>query len=245
MFTHLGIRNLNFMAEVLSKMLYLKRNSSLAMFVIIGLLFVVAVHVGAQENQALSPATPTNALPLPFMDLFTGASNYYPDQIRKTYSDPGYSYHVSCPKSDSLSSFASVLGSAAKIMMSAAVIVFLKVAVGKLMLLPFTVMLLAKVGFKAVLLWPMLSKMIKYFKKKKKKGQKSRMITDCSERVACVIQRSSRIGWASHLGAAASFSLINDVDEDAPLARVLLSVLAGDKVAQCMSLDCGSGVNIS
>lgn len=233
------------MAEVLSKMLYLKRNSSFAMFVIIGLLFVVAVHVGAQENQALSPATPTNALPLPFMDLFTGASNYYPDQIRKTYSDPGYSYHVSCPKSDSLSSFASVLGSAAKIMMSAAVIVFLKVAVGKLMLLPFTVMLLAKVGFKAVLLWPMLSKMIKYFKKKKKKGQKSRMITDCSERVACVIQRSSRIGWASHLGAAASFSLINDVDEDAPLARVLLSVLAGDKVAQCMSLDCGSGVNIS
>ncbi|XP_063618960.1 uncharacterized protein LOC134791748 [Cydia splendana] len=235
------------MAEVLSKMLYLKRNSFSVMIVSIALLFVVfASPVFGQENhQTLGPATPTSALPIPFMDLFTAPSNYYGEHVRKTYSDPGYSYHVSCPKSDSLSSLASVLGSAAKIMMSAAVIVFLKVAAGKMMLLPLTVMLIAKAGLKAFLLWPMISKMMKYFKKKKKKGHKSRMIMDCSERIACVIQTASKDGWASHLGAAATFSMINDVEEDAPFAKVLLSVLAGDKIAQCMSLDCGSGVNIS
>lgn len=203
------------------------------------IVFFVASQAGAQE-QALSTISPSPSPSFPFLDLFTGASNYYPD-IRKTYSD---SYH-SCPKSDTLSSFANILGSAAKIMMSTALIVFLKLLGGKLMLFPLTVMIFAKMGLKALLLWPMISKMIQYFKKKTKKHHKSRSITDCSERIACVMQRATRIGWSSNLGAAATFSLIDDVEEDSSFAKLLLTILAGDKVAKCMSVECTSGVNIS
>lgn len=219
-------------------MKYLKRNSSFAMFVILAVFFV-ASQAGAQE-QALSTVPPSPSPSFPFLDLFTGASNYYPD-VRKTYSEP----YSSCQKSDTLSSFANILGSAAKIMMSTALILLLKLIGGKLLLFPLTIMLFAKVGLKALLLWPMISKMIKYFKRKTKKHHKSRSITDCSERISCVMQRATRIGWSSNLGAAATFSLIDDVEEDSSFARLLLTILAGDKVAKCMSVECTSGVNIS
>ncbi|VVC97626.1 uncharacterized protein LOC126969606 [Leptidea sinapis] len=193
------------------------------------------------QDQALSTASPQSP-PMPFLDLFTGASNYYPD-IRKTYSDPSY-YHGSCQKTDALSSLASVLGSAAKIMLSATVIAILKLLGAKLLFLPLSVMVFAKLGLKAILMWPVISKMIKYFKKKKKKS-KSRIIMDCSERLACVIQRSYKSSWGSNFGAAVTFSLIEDVDEDSNIAKILLSILAGDKVAKCMSLDCNAGIDIS
>ncbi|KAL0892935.1 hypothetical protein ABMA27_014607 [Loxostege sticticalis] len=208
------------------------------MFVIV-VVFFAASQVSAQDH-AMSTEAPPHSSSLPFLDLFTGASTYYGDSIRKTY-DP---YYVSCPKPDALTTFANVLGSAAKIMLSAAVIVFLKILGGKLLLVPLLLVLLGKLGLKTFLLWPMISKLIKYFKKKKKRGYKSRMITDCSQRIACVIQRASR-GWGSNLGAAATFSLIDDVDEDSSYTKALLSVLAGDKVAECMSLECSSGIDIS
>ncbi|CAF4834719.1 unnamed protein product [Pieris macdunnoughi] len=202
--------------------------------------FYVLSRAVAQE-QALSTDRPHSAS-MPFLDLFTGASNYYPD-IRKTYSDSGY-YHGSCQKTDTLSSFASLLGSAAKIMLSATVIVLLKLLGGKLLLLPLSVMVFAKLGLKAVLLWPVISKMMKYFKKKRKKS-KSRLIMDCTDRVACVIQRSYKSGFGSNFGTAVTFSIIDDVEEDSPIAKILLSILAGDKVAECMSMDCNSGIDIS
>lgn len=208
------------------------------MFVTLAVVFV-ASQAGAQE-QPLSTVPPSPTPSFPFLDLFTGASNYYPD-VRKTYSEPYYS----CPKSDTLGSFANILGSAAKIMMSTALIVLLKLLGGKLMLFPLTIMLFAKVGLKVLLFWPMISKMIQYFKKKKKKRHQSRSITDCSERIACVMQRATRNGWSSNLGAAATFSLIDDVEEDSSFAKLLLTILAGDKVARCMSVECTSGVNIS
>lgn len=208
------------------------------MFVALAVFFV-ASQAGAQD-QALSTMPPSPSPSFPFLDLFTGASNFYPD-VRKTYSDP----YNSCPKSDTLSSFANILGSAAKIMMSTALIVFLKLLGGKLLLFPLTIMLFTKIGLKALLLWPMISKMIKFFKKKTKKHHKSRSIKDCSERIACVMQRASRSGWSSNLGAAATFSLIDDVEEDSSFAKLLLTILAGDKVARCMSVECTSGVNIS
>lgn len=208
------------------------------MFVTLAVL-IVASQAGAQE-QALSTITPSPSPSFPFLDLFTGASNYYPD-IQKTYSEPYYS----CAKSDTLGSFANILGSAAKIMMSTALILFLKVLGGKVMLFPITIMLFAKMGLKALLLWPMISKMIKYFKKKTKRHPKSRSITGCSERIACVMQRATRTGWSSNLGAAATFSLIDDIEEDSSFAKLLLTILAGDNVARCMSVECTSGANIS
>lgn len=203
---------------------------------------IVATRVNAQD-QSLSTATPSNSPPLPFMDLFTGASNLYSEPIRKTYTDS--SYYVSCPKSDTLTSLANILGSAAKIMMSAAVIAFLKLIVGKMLLLPVVLMLFVKLGLKAFLLWPMISKMIKYFKKKKRKGHKSRIITDCSQRIACVIQKSLRSSWGSYIGATTTFLLIDDLEEDGSIAKSMLSILADDDIAQCMSLDCSSGIDIS
>lgn len=224
-------------------MKHLKRNSFFAM-ILIAVVFFVASEVGAQE-QALSTVPPSQPPPFPLLDLFTGASNYYSEPIRKAYSDYSSS-HITCPKSDTLGSFANILGSASKIMLSAAVIIFLKLLGGKMMLFPITIMLFAKMGLKALLLWPMISKMVKYFKKKKKKGHKSsRAITDCTERIACVIQRSSRYGWSSNLGAAVTFSMIQDIDDDSSFAKIMLSVLAGDKVAGCMSVECTSGVDIS
>lgn len=210
------------------------------MFVVV-VLFYVVTETGAQD-QALSAVTPQPPA-IPFLDLFTSASNHYTEPNRKSYSDSGY-YHTSCPKPDTLASFASVLASAAKIMLSAAVIALIKLLGAKLFLFPLTLMVLAKMGLKALLLWPVISKMMKYLKKKKTKN-KSRVITDCSERLACVIQRSSRSGWGSNFGAAVTFSIIDDVDEDNFIAKTLLSILAGDKVAQCMSMDCNSGGDIS
>ncbi|XP_047529910.1 uncharacterized protein LOC125066055 [Vanessa atalanta] len=209
------------------------------MFAVVVLFY--AVTKTAAHDQGLSTVTPQSP-PIPFLDLFTSASNYYSEPIRKTYSDSGY--HTSCPKSDTLASFASILGSAAKIMLSAAVIALMKLLAGKLFLFPLTLMVLAKMGLKALLLWPVISKMMKYLKMKKKKN-KSRMIMDCSERLACVIQRSSNSGWGSNFGAAVTFSIIDDVDEDGFIAKTLLSILAGDKVAECMSMDCNSGGDIS
>lgn len=104
-------------------------------------------------------------------------------------------------------------------------------------------MLLAKVGLKALLLWPIISKMKKYLKKKKK--NQSRAFADCSERLSCVLKRSSDNGFVGNFGAALTFSMIDDFDEDGFVTRALLSVLAGDKVAECMSLDCNSGIAIS
>ncbi|CAH0397957.1 unnamed protein product [Chilo suppressalis] len=209
------------------------------MFVALVVVFVVS-QASAQE-QALSTETPPHSQSLPFLDLFTGASTYYGEPIRKTYSDP---YYVSCPKTDALSSFANVLGSAAKIMLSAAVIAFLKMLGGKILLFPLLLVFFSKIGLKVFLLWPMISKMMKYFKTKKKKGFKPRMIMDCSQRIACVIQRSAE-GWGSNLGAAATFTLIDDVDQDTSYARALLRILAGDKVAECMTIECSSGIDIS
>ncbi|CAD0199208.1 unnamed protein product [Chrysodeixis includens] len=206
------------------------------------LLVVFVVSAGAQDHSQ-GPATPSYSPPMPFLDLFTGGANLYPDPIRKTYSEP--SNYVSCPKSDSLSAFASILGSAAKIMFSAAIIAVLKMIIGKMLLLPVVFLLFAKVGFKAFLLWPMISKMMKYFKKKKKKGHKSRVITDCSQRIACVIQRSSTSSWASYIGATATFFFIDDLEEDSSFAKSMLSILSDDKIAECMSLDCSSGIDIS
>ncbi|CAH2106471.1 unnamed protein product [Euphydryas editha] len=211
------------------------------MFVVV-VLFYVVTETGAQD-QALSAVSPQPP-PIPFLDLFTGASNYYTEPNRKSYVDSGYHHHASCPKSDTLASFASVLASAAKIMLSAAVIVLLKLLGTKLFLLPLTLMVLAKMSLKALLLWPVISKMMKYIQKKKMKN-KSRIIMDCSERLACVIQRSSNSGWGSNFGAAVTFSIIDDVDEDNFIAKTLLSILAGDKVAECMSMDCNSGGDIS
>lgn len=230
------------MGEVLNETKHLKRNSLVAM-ILIAVVFFVASEAGAQD-QALSTVPPSQPPPFPFLDLFTGASNYYSEPIRKAYSDHSSSY-ISCPKSDTLGSFASILGSASKIMLSAAVIIFLKLLGGKMMLFPLTVMLFAKMGLKALLLWPMISKMIKYFKKKKKKGHISRAITDCSERIACVIRTASKYGWSSNMGAAVTFSMIEDIDDDSSFAKIMLSILAGDKVARCMSVECISGVDIS
>lgn len=210
------------------------------MFVALTVL-LAAVKVSAQD-QSLSTVSPPQSLP-PFMDLFTSASNYLSEPIRKTYSDPGH--YVSCPKTDSLTSFANVLGAAAKIMGSATIILVLKMLAGKLLLTPLLFVLVAKLGLKAFLMWPMISKMIKYFKKKKKNGHKSRVIMDCSPRVACVIQRAARYGLATNAGAAVAFSLINDIEEDSLFAKSLLTVFAGDKVAECMSLECSSGIDIS
>ncbi|XP_052759428.1 uncharacterized protein LOC128202600 [Galleria mellonella] len=210
----------------------------------IGVLVVVLfVLLSCAHGQGMSTESPSHKPPIPFMDLFTGASNYYTDPIRKIYSDQD-SYSVSCPKSDTLSSFANVLSSAAKIMISAAIIVFFKFMVGKLMLFPLIFVLLGKISLKIFLLWPMLSKIMKYFKKKKKKGHKGRMITDCSQRVVCVIQRSSK-DWGSNLGAATTFLLIDDIDKDSSYAKAMLHILAGDNVAECMSMDCYSGTDIS
>lgn len=210
------------------------------MFVTV-VVFCVLSLVVAQE-QALSTVSPHSAS-MPFLDLFTGGSNFPNPDIRKTYSDSSY-YHDSCQKTDNLSSFASLLGSAAKIMLSATVIVLLKLLGGKLLLFPLSVMVFAKLGLKALLMWPVISKMIKYFKKKKKKN-KSRLIMDCTERVACIIQRTYKSGFGSNFGTAVTFSIIDDVDEDSPIAKTLLSILAGDKVAECMSMDCNSGIDIS
>lgn len=212
------------------------RDSSLKMFVTVVVLYF-ATKVTAQEQSLSTVNQPT----LPFLDVFTGASSQY-KPIRKTYSD-GHNYHVSCPRSDSLASFASVLGSAAKIMFSAAVIAFLKLIGVKLLLFPVTVMLLAKVGLKAVLLWLIISKIKKYLKKKKKK--QSRVIADCPERLSCVLKRSLDSSFGGNFGTALTFSMMDDFDEDAIVPRALLSVLAGDKVAECMSLDCNSGIDIS
>ncbi|CAH0719414.1 unnamed protein product, partial [Brenthis ino] len=210
----------------------------LVMFVATVVFFVVT-KAFAQEHD-LSTVTPQSP-PIPFLDLFTSASNYYSEPIRKKYSDSGY-YHSSCPKTDTLASFASILASAAKIMLSAAVIALLKILAGKLFLLPLTLIVLAKMGLKALLLWPVISKMIKYLKKKK---NKSRIIMDCSERLACVLQRTSNNGWGSNFGTAVTFTMIDDVEEDGFIAKTLLSILAGDKVAECMSMDCNSGADIS
>ncbi|XP_049869214.1 uncharacterized protein LOC126368981 [Pectinophora gossypiella] len=205
------------------------------MFVIVVVVFV-ASQAGAHE-QALSTSPPP-----PFMDLFTAVGNHYYPENRKTYSD---SHYVSCPQPDSLGSIASILGSAAKIVFSVAAIAFLKIIGGKMMLFPLTFILLAKMGLKAVLLWPMISKMVKYFKKKKKKDHKGRSAVDCSDRIACVMHRAARDGWGSHLGAATAFTLIDDVHEDSSYAKILLTILAGDKVAKCMSVECTSGVDVS
>ncbi|CAG9786238.1 unnamed protein product [Diatraea saccharalis] len=193
------------------------------MLVTLAVVFVISM-ASAQEHLALSTEVPSRPSQLPFLDLITGASTYYSDPvpIRKAYSDP---YYVSCPKSDTLNSVANVLGSAAKIMLSAAAIAFLKLLGGKLLLFPLLLVFLSKIGLKLFLLWPMISKMMKYFKKKKKKGFKSRMIMDCSQRIACVIQRASK-GWGSNLGAAATFTLVDDVDEDSSYTKALLSILA-------------------
>lgn len=211
------------------------------MFVLLVVVFVASR--ACAQDQSLSTVPPSNSPPMPFLDLFTGASSYYSEPIRKTYSDP--SHYVSCPKTDTLTTIANILGSAAKIMFSAALIAFLKVIIGKMLLLPVVLLLFVKIGFKAFLLWPMISKMMKYFKKKKKKGHKSRMITDCSQRFACVIQRSAGTSWASYIGATATFFLIDDLEEDSSLAKSMLSILSDDKIAQCMSLDCSSGIDIS
>ncbi|KPJ08201.1 hypothetical protein RR48_12940 [Papilio machaon] len=210
------------------------------MFASIVVIFVVS-RVCAQEH-GLSTAPPYNSQQFPFLDLFTGSSNYYPD-IRKTYTDSGY--YTSCPKPDTLASFASILSSAAKIILSAAIIMLVKLLAGKLLLLPIIVMIIAKLGLKALLLWPLISKMIKYFKKKRRKGMKSRIITDCSQRFACAIQKSSSAGWSSNVGTAVAFSLIDDIEEDSSFAKSILSALAGDKVAECMSMECSTGVDIS
>ncbi|CAH2037660.1 unnamed protein product, partial [Iphiclides podalirius] len=198
----------------------------------VGIVVVFVAALAAAQEHALSTAPPSNPHPFPFLDLFTGSSNYYPD-IRKTYTDSGY--YTSCPKADTLASFASILSSAAKIMLSAAIIMLVKLLGGKLLLLPIIVMFIAKLGLKALLLWPLISKLIKYFKKKRKKGLKSRIITDCSQRFACVIQKSSQAGWMSNIGAAVAFSFIDDVEEESLFAKSILSALAGDKVAESSS----------
>ncbi|KAM3964525.1 uncharacterized protein ACR2FA_001496 [Aphomia sociella] len=205
------------------------------------LVVVLFVLISFAQGQGLSTESPSHTPAIPFMDLFTGTSSYYPDSVRKTYSEHDYS--TSCSKPDTLTSVANVLSSAAKIMLSAAIIVFFKVMVGKLMLFPLTFVLLGKLGLKVFLLWPMLSKMMKYFKKKKK-GHKARMMTDCSQRLACVIQRSSK-EWATNLGAAATFLLIDDVDKNSSYAKAMLNILAGGDVAECMSMDCNSGIDFS
>ncbi|CAG5031687.1 unnamed protein product [Parnassius apollo] len=207
----------------------------------VGIVVIFVVSWAAAQEHALSTVSPQNSQPFPFLDLLTDSSNYYPD-IRKTYSDTGY--HASCPKTDTLASFASVLSSAAKIVLSAAIIMLVKLLAGKLLLLPIIVMVIAKLGLKTLLLWPLITKMIKYFKKQKK-GLKSRVITDCSQRFACVIQKSSQTGWSSNIGAAIAFSLIDDIEEDSAFAKSVLSMLAGDKVAKCMSVECTTGVDIS
>ncbi|XP_069358857.1 uncharacterized protein [Maniola hyperantus] len=207
------------------------------MFVTV-VVFYLLTKVSAQD-QSLRAVTPQSPL-VPFIDLFTGASSYSSEPIRRTYSD-GY-YHASCSKPDTLASFANVLGSVAKIMVSAAVIALLKILGGKLLFLPITVMVLAKMGLKAILLWPLISKLMRYLRKKK---NKARVIMDCSERLACVLQRSSDSGWGSNFGSALTFFMIDDVDEDGFVAKTLLSILAGEKVAECMSLDCNSGSDIS
>ncbi|XP_045771945.1 uncharacterized protein LOC123871929 [Maniola jurtina] len=206
------------------------------------ILVVYLVTKVTAQDQSLRAVTPQSP-PLPFLDLFTGASSHYSEPIHKTYSDDYY--HSSCPKSDTLASFANVLGSVAKIMVSVAVMALLKILGGKLLLLPITVMVLAKMSLKAILLWPFISKIIRYLRKKKKKKNKARVIRDCSERLACVLQRSSDSGWGSNFGSALTFFMIDDVNEDSFVAKTLLSILAGEKVAECMSLDCNSGSDIS
>lgn len=233
------------MAEIINQLAGLKRNSSSTMLLTLVLLFFTT-RVRAQDGgNPLSTMPPSQQLPHPFMDLITGASSYlYPD-IRKNYnSDPSYQYQISCPKTDTLGSFASILASAAKIMLATAALVFLKLLGAKMMLMPLTALLLAKVGLKAFLLWPMISRMIKFFRKKRK-HKKSRMIKDCSQRIACIIQRSVHDGWASNLGAALTFTLIEDVEDDSALTTTLLDIIAGEKVSKCMAIECSSGVDIS
>lgn len=211
------------------------------MFVITAVLFAATQPLLCAQEQILSTAVTTQTPHLPFFDLFTGASNLYPEPVRKAYSDS--SYYVSCPKTDTLSSFANILGSAAKIMLSAATIVTLKLLAGKLLLFPLIFVLFVKMGLKAFLLWPIISKTIRHFKKKKR-GHKPRMIAECTQRFACVIQRSMK-SWISNIGAAITFSLVDDLDGDSVLAKSMLTILSGDKVAQCMSLDCNTGIDIS
>lgn len=201
-------------------------------------------YVGAQELGTALSTVQTNPVPAPFADLFPGASSYIYDGVRKVYSDPGYS-HTVCPtyKSDALSSLASVLGSAAKIMLAAAAIAFLKVMGGKLLLLPLTVILIAKMALKTLLLWPILSKLMKFLKKKKKKH--ARTLVDCTERVSCLMRRSVQSGWGSNLGSAVAFSIIQDVEDDSPITSIMLNILAGHKVAKCMDISCSEGVDIS
>ncbi|XP_053607969.1 uncharacterized protein LOC128673851 [Plodia interpunctella] len=209
------------------------------MIVIIAVVFFV--YLGVVHGQVMSTESPSHSPALPFLDLFTGASNYYGEPVRKVFEND---YPVSCAKPDTLTSFANVLGSAAKIMISAAVIVFLKVLGGKLMLLPLIFVLLGKIGLKAFLIWPWITKMIKYFKKKKKKHFRGRMMTGCLERIACVVARSSS-AWTSNLGAAVTFIVIDDVDENSTLAKNMLRLFAGEHVAECLSINCNNGAEIS
>ncbi|XP_060802874.1 uncharacterized protein LOC132902318 [Amyelois transitella] len=203
---------------------------------IVTLAVVLFVYFAVVHGQGMSTESPAHAPALPFLDLFTGASTYYGEPVRKVFEND---YPVSCAKPDTLTSFANILGSAAKIMISAAVIVFLKFLVGKLMLFPLVFVLIGKIGLKAFLLWPWISKMMKYFKKKKKKHFHGRMMTGCVERIACVIARSSS-AWTSNLGAAATFTLIDDIDENSALAKNMLRLFAGEHVAECLSFNCNA-----
>lgn len=212
------------------------------MFATIVVVFVVLRLQALAQEQALSTGTPPLSQQIPFLDLFTSASNAFPDPIRKAYD---HDYYVTCPKSDTLSSFANILGSAAKIMLSAAVIAVLKLLAGKLILLPVLFVFIIKIGLKVFFLWPMISKLMKYFKTKKKNGHRSRIITDCSQRIACVINKLSRSTWATNIGAAITFFLIEDIEEDSSLAKSMLTVLTNNKIADCMSLECSSGIDIS
>lgn len=207
---------------------------------------LVISHIQAQElGTALSTVHSTQP-PLPLLDLFPGATNYISDSIRKSYGESGYGHPI-CPtyKSDSLSAFANILGNAAKIMLAAVTITFLKTVAGKLLLLPFTVLLMVKIGIKTLLLWPILLKLMKYFKRRKKKIYKGRSIGDCSKRIACVIRQTVDAGWGNNLGAAVAFSVMKNIDNDSSYSHLLVNVLAGEKIAECMKIVCGEGADIS
>ncbi|GBP29712.1 hypothetical protein EVAR_13635_1 [Eumeta japonica] len=219
--------------------------SILSSMIVVFVLFFMLCVAAQEHGNPLSTVAPSAQQNIPFMDLFTGASNYFSEPQRKTYVDPGY-YSPYCPRTDILGSFASILASAAKIMLATVAIVFLKVVGAKLLLLPVTVMLVTKIGMKALILWPLISRMIKYFRRKGKKGHKhkGRTVTNCSERVSCVLRKAINGGWTSEIGAAAAFSLI-DVEEDPSYSATLLNILAGDEVARCMQVECVSGVDIN